>query len=98
MTVLYPSPKGSSILPEVKPLACLLDGKCPPPGRISAISVKLPEYEDVFVTCHDPADFPKVKRFLGFELTGEAVWIRLNRKGEIVKKITLGDAIISERE
>ena len=97
-TVLYPSPAGKTINPEVKALTCLLDGRRPAAGRVSAVSIKLREHEDVFVMCHDPADFAKVKRFLGYEFTGEAVWMRVNSKGKIVKKITLGDAVISERD
>jgi len=95
-TVLYPSPAGKTVTPTVEPVTCLVDGKRPASGRVSAISIKLPDREDVFVMCHDPADFGKVKRFLSFEFTGEAVWIRTNAEGKVIKHLTLGDGKLTD--
>ncbi|MCX6377048.1 MAG: heparinase II/III-family protein, partial [Armatimonadetes bacterium] len=95
-TVLYPSPAGKTITPTVESVTCLVDGKRPASGRVSAISIKLPDCEDVFVMCHDPADFGKVKRFLDFEFTGEAVWIRTNAEGKVIKTLTLGDGKLTD--
>ena len=88
-TVLYPCPAGETVVPEVNPLRCLVDGKRPRPGQVSAISIRLPEREDVFIICHDRELVDKPKRFLDFEFTGEAVWIRTDRKGAVKKVLTL---------
>jgi len=96
-TVLYPSPGGKPLVPEVKPLTCLVDGRRPGEGQVSAISIRLPDGEDFFVICHDPAVFSETKRFLDFEFTGEAVWIRTDSKGEIAKALLLGDAKLISR-
>jgi hypothetical protein len=79
--VLYPS-KGAAVVPEVRPIHCLVDGKRPRPGQVSAISIRLPEYEDIFVVCHDPESVGKVKRFLGCEFAGEALWMRTDLRGK----------------
>lgn len=89
-TVVYPSRGGSElIVPELSRLHCLVDGQSPREGSISAISIRLPSYEDVFVMCHDPALAEKPKRFLDFEFVGEAVWIRIDAQGRVTKVMSL---------
>lgn len=89
-TVLYPS-KGDAVMPEVRPVRCLIDGKRPGPGQVSAISIRLPEHEDIFVICHDPEAVGKVKRFLEYEFTGEAIRIRTDLKGKEIGRWELVD-------
>lgn len=80
-TVLYPS-KGEAVVPEVRRVYCLLDGKRPKPGQVSAISIRLPEYEDIFIICHDSESISGMKRFLDFEFAGEAIRIRTDKRGK----------------
>lgn len=87
-TVLYPS-KGKAVEPEVRPIHCLIAGKHPGPGQMSAISIRLPEYEDILVVCHDPEAVGKAKRFLDCEFTGEALWIRTDRMGREIKRCSM---------
>lgn len=89
-TVLYPSPAGKTVVPEVRPLRCTIDETEPRPGQISAISIRLPECEDIFVICHEQEMVGRVKRFLGFEFTGDAIWMRTDLKGGVVRTLRVG--------
>jgi hypothetical protein len=95
-TVLYPSPGDKQITPEVRPIRCLVDGKRPKPGQVSAISIRFSDFEDIFVLCHDPEAIGKTKRFLHFEFTGEGAWIRLDSKGKVVRSLMLNSACITQ--
>ncbi len=76
-------------MPEARPIHCLFAGKHPGSGQVSAISIRLPEYEDVLVVCHDPEAIGRAKRFLGYEFTGEALWIRTDKMGREIKRCSM---------
>lgn len=94
-TVLYPSPAGKSVLPQVTRIHCLVEGRRAPDGALSAISIRTPEYEDFFVACHKPELIDKIKRFLDYGFTGEVLWLR-TKSGKVVKALSLDGSPVRE--